>query len=96
MDTNNLQHLGALQGMNITARKERVRESSRKYLSLPLSLRQEQILTCARVALERSFFPEIEGCGTPDYMVVITAYWLLFFPLGEAAASGAHSVLPDG
>lgn len=55
---------------------------------LLLSLRQEQIFTCPGVAPRRSFFPEIEGCETLDYVVVITACWLLFLSHSEAAVRG--------
>lgn len=56
-----------------------------KFPCLLLSLRQEEIFTCAGVAPGHSFFPEIEGCETLDYVVVIIAYWLLFLSHSEAA-----------
>lgn len=84
MDINSLQRLSLLQSRNIAAGKE---QSERVILEVSLPPAESQTFTCAGAALERSFFPEIEGCETLDYMVVITAYWLLFLSQHKAAVS---------
>lgn len=83
------QEKGCYSDLSITSPQHlSVKQPLWKYLCLLLSLRQHWQVTCTAVAPGRRFFLVTEGCETLDYMLVITAYWLLFLSCRQAAGSG--------